>query len=117
MLTVFFTTFVVLEPPVLDPERFEQRFNRELVVGFSSHRFTDQRRMVQCMGGIAASGARLECQFLRPEIPTMTKDIIPAPVVGCASGFRTYPRGMVEQLFYGHLRLAGIAQWLCPGNE
>jgi|SRR6266446_4428609 len=47
----------------------------------------------------------------------MSEHVSPRAFVPCAGRFRTDAGGVVQQLFDGHLGLAGIAQRLRPGNE
>ena len=108
---------VVLEPPVLDPERLEQRLDGELVVGLAGDGLAHQRRVGQRVGRVAAGGAGIERQLLGPRVAAVAQDVLPGPVVGRAGRFGADARGVIEQLLDGDPGLAGIAQRLRPGDE
>src|SRR6185436_19587290 len=111
------TSVVVLKPPVLNADRFEERLDRELVVRVARDRLTHQCGMSQGVGRIAAGGSWGESQLRGSFIAAEAEDIFPRPVVGRASGLWTNARGVIEQLPDGDLFLEWIAEGLRPRNE
>ena len=108
---------VVLERPVLDPQRPEQRLDGELVVRLAGDGLAHQGRVGQRVGRVAAGGPGIERQPLGPRVAAVAQDVFPRPVVGRAGRLRADARGVIEQLLDGDLRLARVAQRLRPGDE
>jgi len=72
-----FPTVEVLEPPVFDAERTEQRFDRELVVRLPGHAFDDQRGVMQGMRRITATLPRIEGETFGALISGQPEHVLP----------------------------------------
>src|SRR5438094_3045358 len=98
MAAVLLAAVVVLKPPVLAANGFDERFDGELVIGLAGDVFADERRMMQSMCRIAASGPGIEREFFGERIAAVTENVIPHAVIFCTRGFRTNAGCVVEQL-------------------
>src|SRR5207249_2937388 len=78
---------VILKPPMLDADRFEQRLDGELVVRLASHHLTHQGGMSQGVGGITAAASGIESELRGPLIAAVAKNVVPRAVVGRAGRF------------------------------
>src|SRR5512135_1693844 len=71
----------VLEPPVLDAQRPEERFDSEPVVWLAGHVLADKRGVVQGECRVSTGSTGIERQLRCPRVAAESKDILPRSLV------------------------------------
>ena len=76
-----------LKRPMLNTDWSEERFNCELVVWPSCHKFAKESGVSKCVGRVTTSCSRIERQIYGARVTGMSNDILPGAVVGRAGRF------------------------------
>src|SRR5262245_19438751 len=112
-----FAAIVVLKPPMLDANRFEERLNGKLVVRLAGDGLTHEGGVSQGMCRIAAATAGIESEPGRSRVTGVSENVLPGTIIRRTGRLRANARGMIEQLFDSDVLLAGITERNCPRDE
>src|SRR5262245_38179225 len=96
-----FATVKEFEPPLLDPERPEERLDGELVKRLSGDRLAHERGVIEGVRRVPAARPGIERQLLHPLFTGETENIFPRTAVGRARRLRCEPGSVIEQLLHG----------------